>query len=89
MGRKSYEVTGIVVYIDGGKSYFLYCKQCYDDLINDIRKKHGLTRDVPIFLSSEFDYEPVCEQCKEIIDCEVIDYDPDEVINGRYADNQF
>lgn len=78
----------MVVHIDGGKSYVMLCKQCYDDSIDDIRQKHGLTNDVPIFLSSEFDSEQVCEYCKEVIDCEIIDYDPNEIIDGRYADNQ-
>ena len=68
MGRKSYEVTGMVVYIDGGKSYFVWCKNCYDKNIDDVRKKHGLTRDSPIFYGSEVDYKMTCEDCKETID---------------------
>lgn len=65
-------VTGIIVHADGGKQQYILCKNCYDKLIDDIRHEWGLTTDQPIFLSSEYDYTPVCDECHEEIECEVI-----------------
>ena len=67
-----YEVIGMVVFIDGGKSYYLYCKNCYDRNIDSIRKEYGLTKDEPIFRSSESDIEQVCEDCQEVIENNLI-----------------
>ena len=65
----------MVIFINAGESYNVFCKPCFDKNIDDIRREHGLLVEThPIFLSSEYDNAPVCEDCNESIECEIIVY---------------
>lgn len=69
----SYLVTGMVVSFDGGESYMVLCKDCYDEIIDELRKDKNITSENPIFLGSETIIPYICETCQEQIDCEVIE----------------
>ena len=68
--RKSYEVTGYTTE-DGG----ILCIDCTEQTGSCI-KTMELVREsndlLPIFLDSEWDYQPTCDHCFSKIDCSVL-----------------
>ena len=68
--RKCYEVTGYVV-----SDCIPLCPNCFEEFKeqqqNGIQPHNEQTN--PIFLDSEWDYQPCCDWCKEEIDCNVIE----------------
>lgn len=81
--RKTYEETGYIININYGSMYHTVCADCYDDDYKKWLKMTYVDGDnidiVPITLGSEWDAPgPVCEECKEVIECTPIYYNGEE-----------
>jgi len=64
--RKSYEITGYSVSIYGDDNT-IFCVKCFEDNM-------PIGAETPIFLSDEWDINPICEYCGKKIDISLIKY---------------
>lgn len=74
--RKTYEITGHHININHGSMYHIVCDCCYDEeykewIKTEYAKDH--VDDFPIFLGDEWDDAPVCEECGEKIEVNIIE----------------
>jgi len=62
--RKSYEITGYIVSINGTDNT-IFCVECF-------KNNMPIGAETPIFLDSEWDYQPTCDYCNEKIEVSII-----------------
>ena len=63
-----FEVTGYELISKDGEIHFNVCYGCYEEKITELREKHNIEHEFPIYYSDETDSISKCECCKDPIE---------------------
>ena len=72
--RKSFEITGNVVFLNYGEQSRILCNECFPEEFEELKQHYHTVENHPIFLSDEFDYTPTCDIYLDTIDVNLIEY---------------
>jgi len=67
-----FEVTGYELISKDGEKHFNVCYGCYEEKITELREKHNIEHEFPIFYSDETTSIFTCEFCQEPIEQKLI-----------------